>query len=115
MRIKVLVNVVTQFGQYQQGEVDLPEAEAAALLERNWAIPLEETAAVKPAPRRKRESSELEAGALGEPAAEPATVSTETEPGQGELESAALGGPEETAAEPQPGRKQKKQKKGKKD
>jgi hypothetical protein len=85
MRIKVLVNVVTQFGQYQQGEVDLPEAQAAELLDRGWAIPLEEAAA--------------------------APVSTETAPAPrrepAELETAALGEPEETAAEPAPRRKRK--------
>lgn len=81
MRVKVLVNGVTQFGQYRQGEVDLPEAEAAELLNRGWAIRIEETAA--------------------------APVSTETQARQPELESAALGEPGETAAEPAPRRKRK--------
>ena len=85
MRLKVLVNAVTQFGQYRQGEIDLPELEAAELLDRGWAIRLEEAAA--------------------------APVSTETAPAPcrepAELETAALGGPEETAAEPAPRRKRK--------
>jgi hypothetical protein len=81
MRVKVLVNVVTQFGQYRQGEVDLPEAEAAELLSRGWAVAVEQAAA--------------------------SPVSTKTEAGQPELESAALGKPEETAAEPAPRRKRK--------
>jgi hypothetical protein len=87
MRIKVLVNGATRFGQRQQGEVDVPEDEAAELLDRGWAIRVEEAAAAPvstetaPAPRRKRKNAELE--------------------------SAALGKPEETAAEPAPRRKRK--------
>jgi hypothetical protein len=84
MRIKVLVNVVTIFGQYQQGEADLPEAEAAALLDRGWAIRVEETMA--------------------------APGSVERVPPPAQIESAALAGPEETAAEPAPRRKKAKPK-----
>jgi hypothetical protein len=98
MRIKVLVSSVTRFGQYQQGEVDLPEAEAAELLGRGWAIPIEEAAA-------EPVSTETVLNGPKETAAGP--VSTETEAGQPELESAALGKPEETAAEPAPRRKRK--------
>jgi hypothetical protein len=84
MRIKVLVNVVTIFGQYRQGEVDLSEAEAAVLLDRGWAIRVEGMTAP------------------------PASVETVGPPA--ELESAAFTGPEETAAEPAPRRKKAKPK-----
>jgi hypothetical protein len=82
MRIKVLVNVVTQSGQYQQGEVNLPEAQAAELLGRGWAILAEETLAAPVSTERRRKLAV-------------------------EIETAALGEPAETAAEPKGRRKQK--------
>lgn len=82
MRIQVLVNVVTQFGQYQQGEVDLPEAEAAELLGRGWASRLEEPMAAPVSTERRRKLAV-------------------------KIETAALGEPAETAAEPKGRRKQK--------
>jgi len=82
MKIKMLVNVTDASGCYEQGQVvELPKAAALRLVDRGRAVATEESAA--------------------------APVSTETEAGQPELESAALGEPGETAAEPAPRRKRK--------
>lgn len=92
MRIQMLVNVTDRSGTYRRGDVvDVPEAVASSLIARGRALPVAGGIASR--------------GKGREPvaAAEGASVSTETE---GELESAALGEPPETAAEKKPRRKQ---------
>jgi hypothetical protein len=82
MKIKMLVNVTDASGCYPQGQVvHAPKAAALRLVDRGRAILTDESAAE--------------------------TVSTETGEGPPELESAALGEPGETAAEPAPRRKRK--------
>jgi len=82
MRIKMVSLMAGPDGVRRPGDtLDLPAGEAAALVRGGFAV---------------------QARTVAKP------VSTETEAGQPELESAALGGPEETATEPEPGRKQKK-------
>jgi hypothetical protein len=70
MRIQMLINVTDRTGSYERGQIlDLPKAEAQALIDRGRAVPLDTVV------RRGRSPQVLiESTALGEPeetAAEP--------------------------------------------
>jgi hypothetical protein len=79
MRIKMVKSVTGRHGPYPRGEtIDAPESEALQLIRRGAAV------------RAGRQTAEPE-------------VSADTP----ELESAALGEPEEAAVTPQPRRKRK--------
>jgi hypothetical protein len=76
----MLINITDRTGSYERGQIlDLPKAEAQALIGRGRAVPLGKGAV----PRSHRNT------------------------GQVPIESTALGEPEETAAEPKPRRKRK--------